>query len=454
MAFKAEHATKEVTSKYKSAKVELGALTKTCIQRTAQHAVAAKTVQSSLEKVKHAVFSAKKICDADKKAKEKAAKEKKLLKVHGETFRFKSEPCKAGHGTFTKKLLLRQRVNIGVVPSNMFNVKVSLKTESDVDAELWTKDSELAVVAWKCKKHNALRKPSIFSKACIDSDIKQQRKYGKMLLKYSGYMGIQDQYGHKLGHEYIHIHGRSSMPFMMKAFAYEAGVARVKYSWEVDPKSCKAHRAMQKKEQTAKSAAKVAIKKAMSEKDSKRVQQLIVVKNASCADANKKAQAAAAAVKQAREGKSNAQKEVTACRVQKAKQLGVVNTISRTMAALKAATAKVHAQEAVAKRRVAMLRTRMLSKTKAKHNADGVAKVAMEHAQKAENLVKGNRKRTIAAKVEKNMKEKVAKRKSAIEATTKAERAGKEATNKYANAFCRGSSNRAKHGGFGRNENL
>merc|ERR1711988_1021404 len=128
----------------------------------------------------------------------------------------------------------------------MPNIWVKLRTDKDVDTELWTANGkrEMAIVAWRVGK--------------IDSPTAASIKYAGGTIKYSGYNGIASKNGAlNFGHEDIQIVGKSTSSFMMKAFAFEAGTARITYSWGADPEKCKA--------QKAKHDAKVSLKKKMNE---------------------------------------------------------------------------------------------------------------------------------------------------------------------------------------------
>merc|ERR1712093_606886 len=53
--------------------------------------------------------------------------------------------------------------------------------------------------------------------------------------------------GMNFGHEDIGIKGKCSTGFMMKAYAFQAGTAKIKYSWGADPAKCKAAKAKARK---------------------------------------------------------------------------------------------------------------------------------------------------------------------------------------------------------------
>merc|ERR1712178_550951 len=98
------------------------------------------------------MLDARKKCNLEKKQ-ERASKEiKKKVSVSGPTFKFPvGQPCKGGKGSFVKKLKLNERVTVGIIPANQVNVFVKLRTDKDVDSELWTWQGkrEIAIVAWR-----------------------------------------------------------------------------------------------------------------------------------------------------------------------------------------------------------------------------------------------------------------------------------------------------------------
>merc|ERR1712054_671567 len=268
-------------------------------------------------------------------AKQKAEEEKKKLQVQGPTFKFHEDPCKGGSGSFTMKLKFRQRVNVGVIPSNQFNVKVELRTDKDIDAEMWSTDSTVAIIAWKCKKHNK-RLGSFKHKTCIDRAHKQTKTvlYGNATLQYSGYMGTQDMFGYNFGHENIHVIGKSSKPLLVKAFAYEVGTARVKYSWGVDKETCAKKRAATRKERLAKYNAKAAAKTKFKEAGFKAVKWVLAKSNKNCASAGKAVDLATKKLDQAEATKSLSADRVARCRKEKARNKAAVAALKKHRAQL------------------------------------------------------------------------------------------------------------------------
>merc|ERR1712178_218204 len=212
-------------------------------------------IASHKSAVTKAIKESNKICDKEKKQEEKSKEKKKKLNIEGPTFKFPvGQPCKGGKGNFVMKLKLNQRVPVGVIPANMPNIWVKLRTDKDVDTELWTANGkrEMAIVAWRVGK--------------IDSPTAASIKYAGGTIKYSGYNGIASKNGAlNFGHEDIQIVGKSTSSFMMKAFAFEAGTARITYSWGADFEKCKAQKALVRKEKKAKYDAKVSLNKKMNE---------------------------------------------------------------------------------------------------------------------------------------------------------------------------------------------
>merc|ERR1712093_231242 len=130
----------------------------------------AKERTSKEKKAKKKERKAKETGAKEKKAKEKKSKEKKAkattkekaakAKATGPTFNFNTgSPCKGGKGSFVRKLKLNARVDVGIIPAGMNNVWVKLRTDKDVETELWTvknkKQREIAIVAWRVGKINS-----------------------------------------------------------------------------------------------------------------------------------------------------------------------------------------------------------------------------------------------------------------------------------------------------------
>merc|ERR1719158_51173 len=111
----------------------------------------------------------------------------------------------------------------------------------------------------------------------INSATSKSAKYKGATIKYSGYNGINSKDGTmNFGHEDIEIKGKAPSSFVMKAFAFEAGTARITYSWGADPVKCKALKAKVRKEKKAKHAAKVALKRKLKESVYKKAKKVLL----------------------------------------------------------------------------------------------------------------------------------------------------------------------------------
>merc|ERR1711861_99519 len=202
-----------------------------CNTHAAHAAKSGKKVNVHRNAVKKAIEEAKTTCKREKKRRAAAKERKAKLEAHGPTFNFKSKPCKGGKGSFVRKMKQNARAVVGKIPPNMHNVLIKLRTDKDVDAELWTHNGkrEIAIVAWQVGK--------------INSPTKAEIQYAGGKIEYSGYNGI----------------------FTMKAYAFQAGVAKINYSWGVNKEKCAAAKAKVRKEKKAKHDAKNAMKKKMKE---------------------------------------------------------------------------------------------------------------------------------------------------------------------------------------------
>merc|ERR1712025_1116430 len=192
-----------------------------------------------------------------------------------------------GKGKFQKKLKRGKRAKVGIIPANQNNVKVTLKTKKDVDLEVWGPQGKIAIVAWDCANHNKIHKTPT---KCLDTSYKKSIEYAGAIIEYSGYNG---QNG-KLGHEYIKIKGKSAEALTIQAYAYRAGTAKVDYSWGADKRECRRKKRAAKKAAKAKHDALIAAKKAMQEKDFKKVEKLYSAAAKNCAGAKEAAKKAKA----------------------------------------------------------------------------------------------------------------------------------------------------------------
>merc|ERR1711904_641182 len=225
---------------------------------------------------------------AQQKANKRKEEEKKEMgSFTGPTFKFEVEPCKGGKGKFQKKLKRGKRAKVGIIPANQNNVKVTLKTKKDVDLEVWGPQGKIAIVAWNCASHNKIHWTPT---KCLDTSYKKSIKYAGATIEYSGYNG---QNG-KLGHEYIKIKGKSAEALTIQAYAYRAGTAKVDYSWGADKRECRRKKRAAKKAAKAKRDALIAAKKAMQEKDFKKVEKLYSAAAKNCAGAKEDAKKAKA----------------------------------------------------------------------------------------------------------------------------------------------------------------
>merc|ERR1711988_1642664 len=238
-----EQKAKEIKSKgdkhkkaVHTAKVHHDHVTVECNAHATKTAKSHKNVHLHKAEVKKAVAEGRATCKKEKKRRAAAKEKKTKMEAHGPTFNFKSKPCKGGKGSFTRKMKQNERVTVGLIPAETNNVLVKLRTDKDVDAELWTANGkrEIAIVAWMVGKINSPTKASI--------------KFAGAQINYSGYNGITNKNGMNFGHEDIGIKGQCKVGFTMKAYAFQSGTARINYSWGADPKKCERAKAAKRKE--------------------------------------------------------------------------------------------------------------------------------------------------------------------------------------------------------------
>merc|ERR1711988_715713 len=255
-----EQKAKEIKSKgdkhkkaVHTAKVHHDHVTIECNAHATKTAKSHKNVHLHKAEVKKAVSEGKATCKKEKKRRAAAKEKKTKMEAHGPPFNFKSKPCNGGKGSFTRKMKQNERVTVGLIPAETNNVLVKLRTDKDVDAELWTANGkrEIAIVAWMVGMINSPTKASI--------------KFAGAQINYSGYDGITNKNGMNFGHEDIGIKGQCKVGFTMKAYAFQSGTARINYSWGADPKKCERAKAAKRKEAKAKHDAKAALKHKMKE---------------------------------------------------------------------------------------------------------------------------------------------------------------------------------------------
>jgi hypothetical protein len=124
-----------------------------------------------------------------------------------------------GKGSFEQNMIKGALALVGTLPAGKENVQVALKAQSDLDIEIYHGDK--VIVAWNC------RAKSPHFADCIDSYKTASVVYEGMTISYSGYNGD----GTGLGNEFIKIDGKLTQPLTVKAYAYQAGTAKVSYQW-------------------------------------------------------------------------------------------------------------------------------------------------------------------------------------------------------------------------------
>ncbi|MCK5796762.1 MAG: hypothetical protein KAI47_06255 [Deltaproteobacteria bacterium] len=118
-----------------------------------------------------------------------------------------------GAGSFEQTIEKDAVVTVGTIPKGLKNVRIALTSPVDIDVQLYDAVDGTAVVKW----------PG----GLLDSATKASTTYGGVEVTWSGYNGD----GTGKGNEYIHLTGTTSRSLIMKVFGYEAGTAKVAYSW-------------------------------------------------------------------------------------------------------------------------------------------------------------------------------------------------------------------------------
>merc|ERR1712188_227886 len=383
--------------------------------------------------VQKALNAAKKICKKEKEMARRSAEKKKKHEARGATFKFDTgKPCKGGKGDFRMKLKQDQRVVVGKIPANMKDVWVKLRTDKDVDTELWTADGkrEIAIVAWRVGK--------------IDSPSAASIKYAGGTIKYSGYNGIASKNGAlNFGHEDIEIVGKSKSAFTMKAFAFESGTAKVYYSWGADPVKCKAQKAKRRQEKKKKHNAKVAMKKRLSEKVYKKALKAAASVAQNCSGANNYTKAMKVALKAAIQLVEGHKIKLKKCHTNKEKYSKHLHQLDAKEKKYKEGDAKESAmkkERAIKKEKMNKERAQKYAKeqknkeSKAKEGAHKVEQAAKEKHAKERNAKEQARKRELKGKEKSQKAEAAAKEKSAKERNGKERAKKREHKNKEAAA--------------------
>merc|ERR1711988_1424475 len=218
---------KKATEQHNKARSGHGAAAKECSGKHSAWKSKAKKLRAEFKKAKER--SAKKKASDRKEIKAKA--KKALGGLPRGKFKFSPNPCHGGKGKFSQHIKMNEKVVIGTIPAGQNNVEIYLKSPKDVDVELW--DKKVGVIAWNGGR--------------IDSAVLAKTDYKGAAVTYSGYNGVTRNGKMNLGHEFIKIKGKASVPLVMKAFGFAAGRAHVTYRWGADKVRCAAENERRKK---------------------------------------------------------------------------------------------------------------------------------------------------------------------------------------------------------------
>lgn len=125
-------------------------------------------------------------------------------------------PSSSGNGDFEKQIIKNAIVEVGPIPPGVNNLYISLKSDKDLDIQLYDKDNGKKIVHWP---------DGIMSGSSTQSTL-----YENMEIEWSGYSGDNNS----LGNEYIKITGKTTRNLIMKAYGFQAGYAQVHYKWGED----------------------------------------------------------------------------------------------------------------------------------------------------------------------------------------------------------------------------
>jgi phosphatidylserine/phosphatidylglycerophosphate/cardiolipin synthase-like enzyme len=118
----------------------------------------------------------------------------------------------SGSGSFTQPIEKDAVATVGTIPAGKSDIKIQLTSTVDIDIQLFDKDGA-KLVHWPDGQLKGATKESMQHKG--------------VKITWSGYNGD----GTSKGNEYIEIEGKTATDYTMKAFGYQAGTAKVDYSW-------------------------------------------------------------------------------------------------------------------------------------------------------------------------------------------------------------------------------
>ncbi len=134
------------------------------------------------------------------------------------------EVSENGQGQFHQTLEEKVLVDIGEIPAGLNNIDIRLSSIKDLDIQLIDKATGKKIVEW----------PNGLLNGAFPDGI----EYQGLDYTWSGYAGDCPTYdknvvpeGCSYGNEYITITGTTNTTLVMKAYAYESGVANVEYRW-------------------------------------------------------------------------------------------------------------------------------------------------------------------------------------------------------------------------------
>ena len=141
--------------------------------------------------------------------------------------------CGGGSGQpFQVTLAEGATASVGLIPKGKWSVKIFLSSSTDVDVQLYDVDaSEEPLIAW-CETRPKSRSGQIANMCGLlpsnpSMAGQEMVTHNGLKIGYSGYSGT----GGQPGKEWITLQGETGTTLLMKAFAFEAGVANVTYEW-------------------------------------------------------------------------------------------------------------------------------------------------------------------------------------------------------------------------------
>ncbi len=135
----------------------------------------------------------------------------------------------SGSGNFEQPVYKEQYIEVGSIPAGKEGIIINLKSDRDVDIQIYDKESETIIVG--------------YPDGILNDRSKENTVYENMTIEWSGYKGdcgafSYETYNYSVcdsgtspGNEYIKI-DKTTRELVMRVYGWRAGEATVDYSWD------------------------------------------------------------------------------------------------------------------------------------------------------------------------------------------------------------------------------